>query len=254
MKKTMKIKAAAVILVLSLLLPGCAGEASVSSMPSSSSTSSAPSSQEQAPPPSEEPSPLQDALRQFPTALMDDRISRIYPIRGDSDGFLFSTASNTQPGALFYCYGETGETALLHGEFPAWDLSAGVVSGDTLLVVSRDGVFQWGPDGTMTQRPFPDGKQSDFTYNFPRDQLFWVDNARSDLRYGDWDDEGTVLWASALEENTGPYPSIDEEGNRVAVRASAPVFSGSGRLVLFTELSGGYQQRPVLYDLETGRS
>lgn len=201
-------------------------------------------------------SPLQEVLRRFPHRLrLNENITNIYPVQGAPEALLYYTES----GELGYWDVEAGRGCRLSESYPSWELTAGMVEPGVLQIISREGITRWelGDPVTVIKEealvaPLPEEKRFDFSYNFQRDQLFWVDTARSDLRYGAWDSEGTVLWESTLGENTGPYPSIDEEGHRVMARAGAPAFSDSGRLAFFAEMSGSYQHRPVLYDLETG--
>lgn len=238
---------------LLLTLFGCGGT------PSSSEPSSQPSSR---PEPSQEETltPLQEVLRQFPhRLLLNENITHIYPVQGAPEGLLYYTES----GELGYWDEEAGRGCRLSEDWPDWELTAGMAEPGVLQVVCREGISRWDVGGSVhgtggapkeqtVVSPLPEDKRHNFSYNFPRDQLFWVDDARSDLRYGAWDSEGTVLWQSTLGENHGPYPSIDEEGHRVMSCAGVPEFSESGGLVLFTEMSDGYQHRPVLYDLESG--
>lgn len=205
--------------------------------------------------------PLQEVLRQFPhRLLLDEKIIQIYPVQGAPEGLLYYTASSQ----LWYWDEEAQRGCRLSESWPDWELTAGMVEPGVLQVVCREGISRWDIDSSIhgtagapkeqsVVAPLPEDKRFDFSYNFQRDQLFWVDTVRSDLRYGAWDSEGTVLWESTLGENTGPYPSIDEEGHRVTARASAPTFSKSGKLAFFAEMSGSYEHRPVLYDLETGK-
>lgn len=221
-----------------------------------------PSSQEPQEPEQEQSlTPLQEVLRQFPQRLLlNEEILQIYPVQGAPEGLLYYTGSS----GLWYFDLEAQRGCRLSESWPDWELTAGMVEPGVIQVVCREGISRWDVDGSIhgtadapkeqpVVSPLPEDKRFDFSYNFQRDQLFWVDTVRSDLRYGAWDSEGTVLWESTLGENTGPYPSIDEEGHRVTARASAPTFSESGKLAFFAEMSGAYEHRPVLYDLETGK-
>lgn len=195
----------------------------------------------------------QTVLQEYPVVVeLEEGIYNIYPIEGDSKGFLIFTGSNIESGNLYYCMGNTGDRTLIYQDFPASEFTAGIISPGTLQITSREGIFQWDKDGFIAEQPFPDEKRFDFSFNYAENRLFWVDSDRSDLRYGEWDTDGTVLWASTLGENTSRFPDIDEDGNQVVSRATAPVFSESGKLAFFLEISAPYEVRPVLYDLESG--
>ena len=198
---------------------------------------------------------LWEATETYPIRIQipGEKILQVYEITDWDKGFLMLSNDAEMKKKLYYCAGDSGVYSLMDSSFPTTDFTAGITREGLLQIITQEKVSFWNNNGCVKSLEMPAHGKFDFSYNYPRNEFFWVDPLNSDLKFGSLDGkEFDILWEAKTGENITKFPSIDDQGCHVTSRATAPQFSASGRLAIFSELSNDYRIKPILWDLDTG--